>query len=359
MVQLLQNYLTEWRIHRNRLVTKDGVCNIEYINVRYGSSVSYMSDIWATLLEIHWTFLMFFFMASFLLSWFVFGLLWYWIGQNNGDLVWQNAPANHSACVINVCDMTSAFLFSLETQTFIAYGMRVITTLCPSAVTVYVFQVIFGTIITCFCGGVVLGKISLPQRRAKAIIFSKTAVICSKQDTLCLKIQVANLRKSLMIGTEIYGKLIRTTVTPENETIIMDQVGIDFSLETGKENPFFICPLTLYHVINKTSPFFNMTVDDLHQQDFELVVFLNGTAESTSFSCQVRTSYIPKEIMWGYQFLPIISKSKEGRYRVDFSNFAKVEPVSTAHCALCINDEKFHHHPSTNGADNVGFEMNE
>lgn len=359
MARLFQNHLNKWRIQRNRLVSKDGICNIEFSNVGYGSRFSYMSDIWATLLEIHWTFLMFFYSASFVLSWFLFGLLWYWIGRSNGDLLWQNPPANHSACVINVCDMTSAFLYSLETQTFIAYGMRVITTLCPGAVTVYVLQVIFGTVITCFCGGVVLGKISLPQRRTKAIMFSKTAVICSKQEALCLKIRVANLRKSLMIGTKIYGKLIRAAVTPQNETLIMDQVSVNFSVETGKENPFFICPLTLYHVIDKSSPFFELTSESLQLQDFELVVFLDGTAESTSFSCQVRTSYLPKEIMWGYRFLPIISKSEEGRHCVVFSNFAKVEPVLTPHCALCINNEKVHHRSHSSGAENGGFEMND
>ncbi|GAA6077105.1 ATP-sensitive inward rectifier potassium channel 1-like, partial [Tachysurus ichikawai] len=114
---------------------------------------------------------------------------------------------------------------------------------------------------------------------------------------------------------------------------IMDQIRIDFIVDAGKDNLFFVCPLTLYHIIDESSPFFQMTVDTLHQQEFELVVFLDGTAESTSSSCQVRTSYLPKEIMWGYEFLPIISRSKEGKYHIDFSNFAKVVPVATPPCA--------------------------
>ncbi|KAF5905477.1 ATP-sensitive inward rectifier potassium channel 1-like, partial [Clarias magur] len=323
MAQTLIDFLTEWQIRRNRLVTKEGHCNIEYSNMRYQNWISYMVDIWTTLVEIRWAFLMFFFSASFLLTWFIFSLLWYWVGRTNGDLWWQYPPANHSFCVTSLYDLTTAFLFSLETQTFIAYGYRAITTYCQGAVAVYVFQVILGAIIPCFWGGVVMAKIALPKRRAKGIIFSKMAVICSRQDTLCLQIRVANLRKSLMIETQVYGKLIKTTMTPEGETIIMDQVSIEFSVETGKENLFFISPLTLYHVINKNSPFFEMAVDTLQNQDFELVVFMDSVAEYTSFSCQVRTSYLPKEIMWGYQFLPIISRSKAGKYRVDFSNFAK------------------------------------
>ncbi|XP_026783464.3 ATP-sensitive inward rectifier potassium channel 1-like [Pangasianodon hypophthalmus] len=354
LARLLRDYLTEWLIHQNRLVTKEGHCNIEYANVRYKNWFNYMLDIWTTLVEIHWTFLIFFFVASFILTWFGFALLWYWVGGTNGDLWWQNPSANHSACVINVYDLTTAFLYSLETQTFIAYGLRAITTLCPGAVAVYVFQVILGTIIPCFWGGVVMAKLSLPKRRAKAIMFSKMAVICSRQDTLCLKIRVANLRKSLMIGTKIYGKLIKTTTTPEGETIIMDQVNIDFSVETGKDNLFFISPLTLYHVIDQTSPFFEMAVDTLQNQDFELVVFMDSVAESTSFSCQVRTSYIPKEIMWGYQFLPIIFRNSDGKYCVDFSNFAKVMRMETPHCSHCFHNEKAHQR-SGDGTDNEGF----
>ncbi|KAF4071959.1 hypothetical protein AMELA_G00268890, partial [Ameiurus melas] len=139
--QLLRDYLTDWRIHQNRLVTKEGHCNIEYSNVQYKKWFSFMQDIWTTLVEIHWTFLMFFFVSSFILSWFVFALFWYWVGGTNGDLWWQNPPANHSACVVNVYDLTTAFLYSLETQTFIAYGSRAITTFCPGAVAIYVFQV--------------------------------------------------------------------------------------------------------------------------------------------------------------------------------------------------------------------------
>ncbi|XP_027017424.1 ATP-sensitive inward rectifier potassium channel 1-like [Tachysurus fulvidraco] len=352
--QLFRDYLTEWRIQHNRLVTKEGHCNIEYSNVRYKNWSGFILDFWTTLVEIHWTFLMFFFVASFILTWFVFSLFWYCVGGTNGDLWWQNPSANHSACVTNVYDLTTAFMFSLETQTFIAYGMRAITTLCPGAIAIYVFQVILGTIIPCFWGGVVMAKVSLPKRRAKAIMFSKMAVICSRQDTLCLKIRVANLRKSLMIGTQIYGKFIKTTTTTEGETIIMDQVNIDFSVETGKDNLFFISPLTLYHVIDQKSPFFDITVETLQNQDFELVVFMDSVAEYTSIFCQVRTSYMPMEIKWGYQFLPIIFRTKEGKYHVDFSNFEKVIRMETPDCAY-FHNEKLQQH-SGDGIDNEGFD---
>ncbi|XP_062408881.1 ATP-sensitive inward rectifier potassium channel 1-like [Sardina pilchardus] len=353
----LSDYLAERRIRRTRLVTKNGHCNIEYGNIKYQNHFAYILDFWTTLVEIRWRFVIFFYVASFTMSWFIFGLIWYWIARDNGDLAWQNPSDGHAPCVDNVDGLTTAFLYSLETQTTIGYGGRAITPLCPGAVALIIIQSIIGALINCFWCGVVMTKISLPKKRAKTISFSEAAVICPKNGTLCLQIRVANLRKTLMIGSQIYGKLLRTTITPEGEAIILDQVNIDFMVESGKDNLFFVCPLTLYHVIDKSSPFFEMAVDTLHQQEFELVVFLDGTAESTSSSCQVRTSYVPQEIMWGYKFQSIISRSKEGKYRVNFSNFSKVVPVPTAHCAYCFHNEKGHHHHMMTGTDNQGFEV--
>lgn len=353
----IQDFLTERKSRRTRLVTKDGRCNIEYGNFKYSKHFAFLADFWTTFVEIRWRFVLFLFIAAFTLSWFVFGLLWYWIARSNGDLTWQNPEQDHTPCVDNVVGLTTAFLYSLETQTTIGYGGRALTPLCPGAVALLIIQSLIGAIINCFMCGVILSKISSPKKRAKTITFSDMAVICPKNGTLCLSIRVANLRKTLMIGSQIYGKLLRTTNTPDGETIIMDQVNIDFMVDAGKDNLFFICPLTLYHVIDKSSPFFEMAVDTLNKQEFELVVFLDGTAESTSSSCQVRTSFIPQEIMWGYNFLPIISRSKEGKYRVDFSNFSKVVPVATAHCAYCFHNIKGHHHHSRDGHDNQGFEV--
>ncbi|TSK38363.1 ATP-sensitive inward rectifier potassium channel 1 [Bagarius yarrelli] len=330
---MFREYLSNRRIHKNRLVTKDGHCNIAYGSVGHSQFFIHFLDLWTTLMDMRWRFVLFLCGASFVLGWFIFGLFWYWAAFANGDLTWQNPSAGHKPCVDNVVDMTGAFLQSIETQMSIGYGYRVITPFCPSAITILTVQGVFGTVIICFWSGVIMTKVARGKKRARTISFSKIALISSKQGSLCLQIRVANMRKSLMIASQIYGKFLKTTVKPEGETIIMDQTRIDFIVDAGKDNLFFVCPLTLYHIIDESSPFFQMSVDTIQQQDFELVVFLDGIAESTSSSCQVRTSYLPKEIMWGYQFLPIISRNKEGKYHIDFSNFARVAPVETPTCA--------------------------
>ncbi|XP_010885559.1 ATP-sensitive inward rectifier potassium channel 1-like [Esox lucius] len=353
----IKDHLVAKRIHRTRLVTKDGHCNIEFNNMNYSNHLAFLIDFWTTFVELRWRFVLFYFIAISTLSWGFFGLLWFWVAQSNGDLSWQNPPLDHIPCVLNITGLTEAFLYSLETQTTIGYGERAITAFCPGAVALLIVQSLIGTIINSFLCGAIIAKISLPKKRAKTIMFSEKAVICPKKDILCLMIRVANLRRTLMIGSQIYGKLLRTTISPSGETVILHQMNVEFMVEAMKDNLFFVCPLTLYHVIEKASPFYEMAVDTLHKQEFELVVFLDGTAESTSSACQVRTSFIPQEIMWGYSFLPIISRSKEGKYRVDFSNFSKVTPVATAHCGYCFYKVPGHHLHSIPGTDSRGLEL--
>ena len=45
---------------------------------------------------------------------------------------------------------------------------------------------------------------------------------------------------------------------------------------------------------------------------------------------QVRTSYLPSEILWGHDLAPLLTYQKDnGRYKVDFSQFDNVVAVDT------------------------------
>ncbi|XP_030077661.1 ATP-sensitive inward rectifier potassium channel 1 [Microcaecilia unicolor] len=352
-------HLKEQQRHRARLVSKDGRCNIEFGNVEEQSRIAFLADIWTTILDLKWRYKMTIFISAFLGSWFLFGLLWYAVAYLHNDLPEFSPSINHTPCVENINGLTSSFLFSLETQVTIGYGFRCVTEHCGTAIFLLVCQSILGVIINSFMCGAILAKISRPKKRGKTITFSKNAVISKRGGKLCFLIRVANLRKSLLIGSHIYGKLLKTTVTPEGETIILDQVNIDFVVDAGNENLFFVSPLTIYHIIDKNSPFFEMTAETILQQDFELVVFLDGTVEATSATCQVRTSYIPEEVFWGYRFVPIVSKTKEGKYRVDFSNFSKTVAVETPHCAFCLYNERDAKSRIKKGYDNPGFYLSE
>ncbi|KAJ8342500.1 hypothetical protein SKAU_G00324280 [Synaphobranchus kaupii] len=91
---------------------------------RVPQPLCFLKDFWTTFVEIRWRFMIFLFISSFTGSWFIFGLLWYWIAKRNGDLAGQSHVKGHVPCVSNVNGLTTAFLYSLETQTTIGYGGR-------------------------------------------------------------------------------------------------------------------------------------------------------------------------------------------------------------------------------------------
>ena len=56
------------------------------------------------------------------------------------------------------------------------------------------------------------------------------------------------------------------------------------------------------HKIDESSPLFDLGPDELHLSSFELIVTIVGIVEETGKYVQVRTSYLPNEVYWGYHF---------------------------------------------------------
>ena len=77
------------------------------------------------------------------------------------------------ACVDNVADFSSAFLFSVETQHTIGYGSRQTTEECPEAIILQCIQSVVGVIIQACMAGIVFAKLARPKKRRNTVVFSK------------------------------------------------------------------------------------------------------------------------------------------------------------------------------------------
>ena len=82
----------------------------------------------------------------------------------------------------------------------------------------------------------------------------------------------------------------------------------------------------------------------IKNEDYELVVMLEGNIETTGAACHIRTSYLPQEILFGYRFTPIYPKFTNSEYQFDYSKFDHVEPfqynlmhLNTAHLNRHLN----------------------
>ena len=76
-----------------------------------------LQDVFTTFVDMQWRYVFLAFIASFILSWFGFGVIWWFIAYVHGDYLLENI--NNSTfvpCILANKNFASAFLFSQETQ---------------------------------------------------------------------------------------------------------------------------------------------------------------------------------------------------------------------------------------------------
>lgn len=71
---------------RRRVLTKDGRSNVRMEHVS-GRGALYLKDPWTTFVDMQWRYKLILFCATFVGTWFIFGLLWYLLAYLHGDLL--------------------------------------------------------------------------------------------------------------------------------------------------------------------------------------------------------------------------------------------------------------------------------
>lgn len=263
---------------RQRYVQKDGKCNVHHGNVQ--ETYRYLSDLFTTLVDLRWRLSLFIFTLVYVVNWLFFGFLWWLIALIRGDLV-HSGEEGWTPCVENLNSFVSAFLFSIETETTIGYGYRVITEKCPEGIILLLVQAILGSIVNAMMVGCMFVKISQPKNRAETLMFSHNAVISVRDNKMCLMFRVGDLRNSHIVEASIRAKLIRSQQTKEGEFIPLNQTDINIGFDTGDDRLFLVSPLIISHEINEKSPFWEMTLAQMEKEEFEIVVILEGMVEAT------------------------------------------------------------------------------
>jgi potassium inwardly-rectifying channel subfamily J len=317
---------------RRRLVYKNGEVNITQTNIRKRRR-RYLADIFTTLVDIKWRYNLMLFAMAFIVSWVIFAVIWWLVCFSHGDLDHIGEDA-WKPCVVEIQSFTSALLFSIETQHTIGYGSRHTTEECPEAIVLMMFQSCFGVICQALMTGIVFAKLSRPKKRAETLMFSKSACICKQDGDLCLLLRVGDMRKSQIVEAHIRAVLIKKKITKEGDVLPLYQFDVDLGFNEGRDRLFLVWPVIIVHKIDEESPFWELTPEDLHREQFELIVVLEGIVESTGMTTQARSSYLPGEVLWGHRFERLVTFQKEnGQYQIDFSRFHNTIPVDTPNCS--------------------------
>lgn len=108
----------------------------------------------------------------------------------------------------------------------------------------------------------------------------------------------------------------------------LGQYQYELDLESGGR-VFLLWPQTIAHIIDSSSPLYHLSAKDLLEKRFEVILIMTGASRSTTQVTQTRTSYLAREILWGYRFKNMFSYNFDARgYVADYTNFDEVIPVS-------------------------------
>lgn len=155
--------------------------------------------------------------------------------------------------------------------------------------------------------------------------------------------------RSHIIGASISAQVISRKVTLEGEVIPYYHTHLEVKFD-NLDGLFLIWPATIVHEISENSPFYTLCAEELIREKLEIVVYLEGTVESTGQSIQARSSYLPSEILWGHRFEQLVSYRREtAEYKVDYSKFNSTYEIDTPTCsAKEVYEEQRIHQPPNN-----------
>ncbi|XP_007906980.2 G protein-activated inward rectifier potassium channel 4-like [Callorhinchus milii] len=304
---------------RQRYVMKDGKCKVNLGDI--GENMRFLSDIFTTIVDLKYRWFLFIFTMCYMVTWVLFGIVYFLTAFIWDDLNHQGEE-DWEPCFENVDSFVSALLFSVESQRTIGYGSRMVTSNCVTGLLMLMAQSIVGSMIDAMMVGCMFVKIARPKKRAETLKFSKHCVVSHRDKKLQLMFRLGDLRDSHMVDAKIRAKLIKSRHTEEGEFIPLEQSEINLGYDTGKDRLFLVEPQIICHHINDESPFWEMRSETLRQEQFEIIVILEGIVESTGMTCQARTSYTEDEILWGHRFESCITMDK-GAFKVDYNLFDK------------------------------------
>ncbi|XP_066140668.1 inward rectifier potassium channel 4-like isoform X2 [Euwallacea fornicatus] len=328
-------------LHR-RMVMKNGLCNVvqsQSNRQRFGI-FSYEK-----LVDSSWAFTLSTFLTVLFLSWTCFAIFYWLICFTHGDFEPNHLPEfqheyNFKPCIYDMRDFSSAFLFSMEAQHTVGYGIKAPSSECAEALFVNTIHCIIGFVMQGFMAAIIFSKMTKPRVRSQTLMFSKKIAISLKNRKLCLMFRVGDIRLRHIVDSKVRAFVVKTIKTKEEEILPYAQRELNLCMDGCSDSIFFNWPIIMHHTIDENSPLYYLSPSDLCQQKFEIVVVIEGTDENTGQMTQAKSSYMPNEILWGYRFENmIIFNNYREEYEVDFSKFDVVAPVNTPLCSAVYNDQ--------------------
>ncbi|XP_052749446.1 G protein-activated inward rectifier potassium channel 3-like [Galleria mellonella] len=314
------------KMRSRRVVLKNGEENVPVRSNIPSKSIKYMRDIVNTVINSKWRFLLLGMVCAHFVFWLFFAAIWYAVSSSYQDDIGDGKEH----CITGTSSFAGLLMMSVETQMTIGYGARYPNEECPEAIIIMVLEIVAGTALSGGLSSLLFTKLIRPNRHMSSVGFSKKATVCLRDGQLCLQFRVWDLQNLHIINSTITAYILKPIRTLEGE-LVQNYI---HQLKLKQANAFLLWPITVVHVIDAESPLYDFSAQDMMDYRFEIVVCLTGSSKNMGTVTQSRTSYLSKEIIWGYRFKNVLRYSKKHEaYKIDEEHLNTVEQVETPLCS--------------------------
>lgn len=194
------------------------------------------------------------------------------------------------------------FFFSAQTLSTVGYG-----NIAPHGMAAQLLssmEALTGVLGFAVATGLLFGRVSRPSARFG---FSNNMVIAPYQEGTSLQFRVVNRRTNDLI--DLQAHMLLMTVVDQNGQPVRK-----YDLLTLERPQVMFLPLTwtVVHPIDRESPLFGMTADDLTRLQAEVLILVKAYDDTFSQTVMARYSYRYDEILWNRKFAPAFTVDDEG-----------------------------------------------
>ena len=258
-------------------------------------------DFYFFLMELTWPRLFLLILACFFMINIIFGSLFFIdpLALSTNDKSWWNH-----------------FFFSVQTFSTIGYGT--ISPISFYANILVSIEAALGLISSAMITGIVFAKFSRPKAR---ILFSKPLLINNHNSKRVLSLRVGNSRANDLVDTNL---TITVLIEEKSEEGVYLRRMKDLKLERSR-SPFFSLSWTIFHIIDETSPLYNLIDTRADSSVIAFTALLIGHDGTYSQTIYGKHTYYPDDLIYDKYFVDVIEIKPDGSLIIDYNKFHQVQ----------------------------------
>jgi len=281
---LTQQFTSPFR----RVINRDGTFNVRRRGVTWRDFHPYL-----VLINMSWAAFLGTLFLGYLVMNTIFAGVYFALGPNQ-----LSGVEGHSTWV----RFLDCFFFSAHTLTTVGYGNLAPATLQSNVVAT--FEALVGVLGFAVATGLLFGRVSRPSAR---IGFSENMIIAPYQEGDSLQFRVVNRRKNSL--AELQVRCMLMTVDTVSGTAKRTYTLLNLE---RPELMFLALTWTVVHPIDKDSPLWGKSAEDLAREQAEVLILIKAYDDTFSQTVVQRYSYRHDEIVWHRRFAPAFFVDERG-----------------------------------------------